>query len=98
MRIEFHPEARAELDSSAAWYADRSAVAVRGFLVAVDVAIRSVAADPGRFAKLDDRHRRCAVPRFPFQIVFRADEAKVVIVAIAHARRRPGYWQDRSMD
>jgi plasmid stabilization system protein ParE len=96
MRIEFHPEATAELESSAAWYAERSATAVRGFLVAVDVAIRSIMADPTRFALSDDQHRHCGVPRFPFQIVFRVDGLSVVVVAIAHARRRPGYWQPRS--
>ena len=55
MRIEFHPEATAELEASTVWYAERSRSAAQAFLVAVDLAI----------------------------------------IAVAHGKRRPGYWRDR---
>ena len=95
MQIEFHPDATAELDSSANWYAERSQVAAQDFLVAVDLAISSIVSDPERFARIDERHRGCSVARFPFQIVFRIGDDRIVIVAVAHAKRRPQYWRDR---
>ena len=95
MQVEFHPDATDELESSANWYADRSQTAAQNFLVAVDLAIDSIVSDPERFARLDDRHRGCSVTRFPFQIVFRHDEGRVTIVAVAHAKRRPQYWHGR---
>lgn len=49
MRISFHPEATAELEASAGWYAERSTTAARDFCVAVDVALASIEADPERF-------------------------------------------------
>lgn len=42
-----------------------------------------------------ERTRRVLVPRFPFQIVYHLREDEIVIVAVAHLRRRPGYWKDR---
>ena len=95
MRISFHPEATAELEASADWYAERSPRAAREFCVALDVAFASIEADPERFVRIDDRHRSCSVRKFPFQIVFRYGDDRIHVVAVAHAKRRPGYWRDR---
>ncbi|MFT7640518.1 MAG: plasmid stabilization system protein ParE [Pirellulaceae bacterium] len=95
MHVDFHPDATFELSESADWYAERSVPAARNFLVAVDVAINSIKSDPGRFARIDERHRGCSVAKFPFQIVFRHDESRITVLAVAHAKRRPGYWRDR---
>ncbi len=95
VRISFHPKATAELEASSDWYAERSHYAARNFCVAIDVAITNIEADPKRFVRIDARHRACNVQKFPFQIVFRHDGDRVHIVAVAHAKRRPGYWHDR---
>ena len=95
MRISFHPEATAELEASAGWYAERSPRAARDFCVAVDVALTSIEADPKRFVRIDDRHRSCSVRKFPFQIIFRCGDDRIHVIAVAHAKRRPGYWRDR---
>ena len=95
MQVDLHPEATEELGQSAEWYGQRSPAAARDFLVAVDIAIANIAHDPGRFAQIDDRHRGCSIKKFPFQIVFRQLEDRITIVAIAHAKRRPGYWRNR---
>lgn len=95
MRIDFHPAATAELEESANWYAERSATAARGFAVAVDAALTKIAANPQRFPRIDPRHRACNLERYPFQIVFRDDGDRLCVVAVVHAKRRPGYWQNR---
>ena len=61
MRVEFHPDAAAELSESANWYAERSVVSARNFLVAVDLAVAAIVNDPERFTRIDDRHRSCSV-------------------------------------
>jgi plasmid stabilization system protein ParE len=93
MQVDFHPEATTELSESSDWYAERSSRAARDFLVAVDVAIASIANDPQRFVHIDDRHKSCSVIKFPFQVVCRVVDDRIVVVAIAHAKRRPGYWR-----
>jgi plasmid stabilization system protein ParE len=95
MRAEFHPEAIAELDASADWYAERSPIAVKNFLVAIDLAIETIESDPNRFPFIDSRHQSCSVMKFPFQVVFRRKADQLFIIAVAHAKRRPGYWRGR---
>jgi hypothetical protein len=35
------------------------------------------------------------LPHFPFSLVYRVRHAEIEIVAVAHHRRRPGYWRSR---
>ena len=39
--------------------------------------------------------QRVLLRRFPFFLVYRVRDERVEIVAVAHARRRPGYWRRR---
>jgi plasmid stabilization system protein ParE len=93
---DFHPAATAELEESIEWYAAQSPSAARAFCVAMELALASIAANPERFAFVDERHRACNLQRFPFQIIFHHREDHIRVLAVAHARRRPGYWQDRN--
>jgi plasmid stabilization system protein ParE len=95
VRIDFHPAATEELLNSAAWYKERSEIAAVRFAIASDETIAKIAAAPERFVKIDSRHRSCGVTGFPFQIVFRHEVDRIYIVAVAHAKRRPNYWQTR---
>jgi plasmid stabilization system protein ParE len=33
--------------------------------------------------------------RYPFSVVYRVESARILIVAVAHGRRRPGHWKSR---
>lgn len=94
--VDYLSGARRDFDESFDWYAERSTQAAVRFANAVDAALATVAANPKRFATIDGVHRECRVNRFPFRIVYRLVENRVLIVAIAHAKRRPGYWRDRA--
>jgi len=39
--------------------------------------------------------RRALLNRFPFALIYSAEVDEVLIVAVAHQRRRPGYWKVR---
>jgi len=93
--IEYLRGARRDFDESFDWYAERSAGAAVRFAAAVDTALRKIALNPSQFASIDDVHRECAVRRFPYGIVYRIVEDRVLVVAIALAKRRPGFWKRR---
>jgi toxin ParE1/3/4 len=40
--------------------------------------------------------RRFLLSGFPFALPFVVLEGQVVILAVAHLRRRPGYWIERA--
>lgn len=48
---------------------------------------------PGRLGQR--RVKRFTMKRFPFFVVFVNIRSEAVVLAIAHHRRRPGYWRDR---
>jgi toxin ParE1/3/4 len=91
----FHPLAWQELEAADDWYRQRSPEASIRFLAAVYDALESVARWPKRWPKYLLGTHRFILYRFPFSIVYRDESATVSIVAFAHHRRKPGYWQDR---
>lgn len=95
MRIDFHPEATQELADAADWYLRQSEQTARRFAVAIENALEKIEADPLRFAIVRADCRSCSAERFPYQVVFRVDPHRISIIAVAHAKRRPGYWHER---
>jgi len=90
-----HRRAQAELVEAADEY-DRARPGLGDeFTVLVEQAIESILAAPQRWPLVDQRHRRYLLRRFPYSIFYRFDEAEIIVVAIAHRRRRPGYWSRR---
>jgi plasmid stabilization system protein ParE len=92
MIFQFLPPAEAELLEAVAYYAAfRPDLGVR-FEQAVSHAVRSAIAHPERGAPRSRSTRRWRVTGFPFGVIYRASPEEVVIVAIAHERKRPEYW------
>ncbi len=94
--LEFIAAARAEFDQAFDWYAERSVGAALGFATAMDVAVESIAADPGRFVHTYSGCRLCRMKRYPYCVIFQLSGDTITVVAVAHAKRRPGYWRNRA--
>jgi len=50
---------------------------------------------PALGRRVDDGHRGVPLRRFPFTLYYRIRRTNVLIVAVAHKRKRPGYWRQR---
>lgn len=87
-------EAEAEYIDALTWYAARSARAADGFEAAFAKAVAAVGEDPERFAECDEDAAFRYAPLFgyPYSLIFRVAGSRAHVVAVAHARRRPGYW------
>lgn len=95
MRVRLHPEARAELREARRWYDQRSPLSATAFAQAVDSAVSRIVAVPTQCPLADYGTRKLVLQRFPFNIFYLYDESEIVIVAVAHQKRRPGYWSSR---
>jgi toxin ParE1/3/4 len=93
--LEYLKEALEEAEAAARWYAERSATAAAAFSDEIDAAESAILRLPEAWPPFDYGTRRYLLRRFPFSVVYRIEAARVVIVAVAHARRRPGYWTSR---
>lgn len=94
--LEYHAEALAEAEASARWYAERSTAAALGFDAELGAAESAISDQPEAWAEHVHGTRRYLLRRYPFSVVNQVQPRRVVIVAVAHARRRPGYWQSRT--
>jgi plasmid stabilization system protein ParE len=72
--VRFHPAARRDADEAAAWYAERSVRAAVRFLDELDRLIDLISVSPDTFPVFDADLRRAVFRRFPFYVVFRADD------------------------
>ena len=93
--LEYLEEALQEAEAAARWYADRSVTAAAAFSHEIDSAASAIVRLPEAWPPFDHGTRRYLLQRFPFSVVYRVDERRILIVAVAHARRRPGYWHPR---
>jgi plasmid stabilization system protein ParE len=94
-RLGFHPDAVAEARGAARWYRERNADASGAFLTELERALLRIAEAPERWPAIESGRRRFVLRRFPFSIVYRVQSDQVEVLAVAHGRRRPGYWRDR---
>jgi plasmid stabilization system protein ParE len=97
--VVLHDEAVAELHEAAAWYEQHRPGLGAEFRAAVWSVVSRIRQNPqtgGRFRAT--RFRYLLVRRFPY-VVFFAEGGQVIrVLAIAHARRKPGYWTRRGIN
>jgi plasmid stabilization system protein ParE len=95
--LRVRPEAEDELLAAADWYEARKPGLGADLVAAIDEALDRIVESP--FSSPSWRpqlpHRFCTVRRFPYVIFYVAVDDAVEVVAVAHAKRWPGYWRDR---
>ena len=94
-RVGFDVDARAEFLAAVDHYEECRQGLGRRFREAVETEIEHISRTPFRFRMLHPPFRRCLVPKFPYSIVFSIEPSFILVVAVAHAKRKPGYWHDR---
>ena len=94
-RVEFHEAASLEFEAAFVWYLERSERAALRFAREVERAVATISDSPERSPSGPDKTRRFLLQGFPFILFYRVLPSTIQVVAVAHARRRPGYWKER---
>ena len=95
MIYEFHPEAEQEFIEAAAYYERNVTGLGERFGNEVRYAIERLLEYPDLGSPIDADLRRLMLARFPFFLIYSFTTDLLWVVAVAHARRRPGYWRSR---
>ena len=95
MRVRFESEAEEELSEATAYLAARSPHAAQRFLTDVDRALQLLLQFPRMGTPLADNLRHFSLRVFPYRLVYRVEGEELRIYAVAHFRRKPGYWRKR---
>ena len=101
MRVELHPDARAELRSAALWYDQRRIGLGDEFITEISTVLDRIGEAAESFPKWPGTRaaapviRRAVLHRFPYVIAFESHDREIFVLAVAHAKRRPLYWLSR---
>ena len=95
LSIDYHPQARLEVDAAFDWYRERSPRAAERFYLELDKAHMKIQDSPKSWPAFLYGTRRFLLKRYPYIVVYRVAEHRIEVIAVAHGRRRPGYWADR---
>jgi plasmid stabilization system protein ParE len=95
LQLFLHPAALEEAEAAARWYHERSPKAATRFVAELNRAIDNILDAPDRWPSDSHRTRKVKLPCFPFLVIYRESAKMIQILAIAHGRRRPGYWRTR---
>jgi plasmid stabilization system protein ParE len=94
--LRLHPEASVEFGEAFAWYFERSHQIAEEFDREIDRALHHIRTSPQRWPLFRGRYHRIMVRRFPFYLVYEINDSSIMVLAVAHGRRKPGYWQGRN--
>jgi plasmid stabilization system protein ParE len=95
VRFKFHPDALAEYEEATRHYAACQAGLELRFIAAVEHAIQLVLKTPAGWSVLEEDIRRCLTRIFPYAILYTVEPDYVLIIAVMHSHREPGYWRKR---
>lgn len=95
MKVAFLPEAQAELDDAFSWYEEQAVGLGYEFLDELDQSLRLIVTFPEFHPQVDKKLRRCLVNRFPYGVYYGTVDDSIIVVAVAHLRRKPDYWTSR---
>lgn len=100
MEIAWHPAAQGEFEADIDWYEARGAGLGDRLEAAVDEVVDTVLEWPESGAVWPGWDsipvvRSGRVAGFPHRLIYLVQATELVVVALAHQKRKPGYWRDR---
>jgi len=95
MTYDFHPDARMEYREGALFYETSHPGLGAAFTLEIEATIKRALQSPMGWPVIEQDVRRCLSHTFPFGILYTIEQNSILIVAVMHLRRRPGYWQER---
>lgn len=96
MKIEFHPEALEEYKEAARYYEGCQTGLGHRFIASVEHAIEHIIEKPELWKPFEKDVRRYLTRVFPYAILYSIEPEYILIIAVMHCHREPGYWKHRN--
>ena len=95
MRQVFHPEALNEYAEADQYYTEQRVEVAQTFTNAIEDTVYRIRESPTPNAAIDEDVRRCMARKFPYGILYTIEQDYILILAVMHCSREPGYWKSR---
>jgi plasmid stabilization system protein ParE len=93
--FRFLDVAETELHQAVQWYESQAPGLGDAFLIEVLSAAERISLYPDAWHSLDKGLRRCRLNRFPYGLIYAIEDDDILVLAVAHLHREPGYWRNR---
>jgi len=94
-RLKIIEPAELELQDIYDYYEAESTNLGRLFINEFRRGVNRILQFPQAWPSIEKNIRKCTLKKFPFHIIYAVTEDLILILAIAHHRRKPDYWIDR---
>ena len=95
MSVRLLESAQVELDDAIAWYASQAPGLGDAFLIETLKTLKLIEQYPKAWHPLTQQVRRCRLRRFPYSVINAQEGSDLLVLAVAHQHRKPGYWRTR---
>ena len=95
-KISIHEAAEVELNEAADFYDMACPNLGSVFVDEIQRAIGKISGFPEAAALVRERIRKMPLAKFPYSVIYSVSPDEIRILAIAHQKRRPFYWRNRS--
>lgn len=95
MTIRIQEEARNEIHEGFDFYNLEKPGLGHEFLEELKKSLLRVSDNPYAWPKLSSNTRKCVIHRFPFAVIYSYENDEITVHAVAHLKRKPGYWKER---
>jgi len=96
MKAGFHPAASEEIVETTAYYEGEVPGLGDRFIAEVERIVEVLCDQPNIGQSVGEELRRIILARFPYSLIYSIESERIWVIAVAHHRRRPGYWQERT--
>jgi plasmid stabilization system protein ParE len=93
--VEFLAEAEEELSEAALWYESKQPGLGVRFRDEIAHIVSRIAEDPTLWREREGGYRRVNCPVFPYFVAYIIRKQRIIIAAVGHGHRKPGYWKSR---
>ncbi|MDP2811293.1 MAG: type II toxin-antitoxin system RelE/ParE family toxin [Rhodocyclaceae bacterium] len=95
MKIRYLAVAHEEIREAADYYAMISPGLGKAFRRELRQLMRLVATLPLAWPPSGPGTRKCLLTRFPYPVIYAPLPGELLVLAVGHQHRRPGYWRER---
>ena len=96
LELRFHPDISSEVNASYLWYEEQTEGLGEDFLTDLESAYEAIIEMPKTWPPFQKGFRRFVLSKFPFSVIYRANDEVIYVVAVMHNSRKPGYWLKRT--
>jgi len=95
LKARFLAPAKAEFDEARKYLEEARPGSGIQFSQEVKLAIRRIEKLPNAWGKISKNTKRCRIAKFQYGLIYSIVKEEIVILAVAHSRRMPNYWENR---